>query len=198
MSKGKFASLSYSIKLSLKDVLKCCKWRMILTSIFALIGCGVGIYFAFSSLPETYLDESRLLGFFTGNMTDLSSFLYRLLSSLFVVFLLWLFSKNKWLTPFAMILLFYRAYLLGINLGILLRFYSLSGIFVAIIIVLPLQLLLLEFFIFFFYALKCYENVMFCQNINNFILISLLIVLFINLVLVLLLLIFSPNVIFVL
>lgn len=198
MTKNRFSSLAYRTKDAFIDILKSIKWPLIITLAIILIGFFVGIIFAFTSLSADYINQDIVLCFLTGNMASFSSMLYRILSSLVVLILLLLFSRSKWLAPLALILLFYRAYLLGINIGIMLRFYGLSGIIVAILILLPIQLIMLFYFSFFYWALLTDEKNCILKSVKNFFLISILVIIAINLVLLLLLALFSPNVILVL
>lgn len=197
MSK-KFSSLCYSTKTTIIDILKSIKWQIIFSAIIILIGFIIGIYFAFSQAAIDFTDGDKLMCFLTGNMTSLSSFIYRLLSSLVVLLLLLLFSKSKWLMPFALLLIFYRAYLLGINIGIMLKFYGVSGIVVAILILFPAQLIQLLFFSVFYFTLLSSKCCFMIKSVKKFVLISIGIVLLLNITISLLLLLFSPNVILVL
>lgn len=196
MTSRKFSSLAYNAKTSFIDILKSIKWQLIISIIVILVGFIIGIVTAFSSISTDITEGEGLLSFLTGDMASFSSFFYRLLSCLVVLFLLFLFSKSKWLSPFALVLIFYRAYLFGVNIGLLLRFYGISGVIVAIVIIFPLQLLLSLFFAIFYFSLLKKD----CLPLSpfRFFLISIGIVLLINLILFLLLCLFSPNVILVL
>ena len=194
----KFSSLSFNAKNTFIDILKSIKWQLIISALIILIGFIIGIYSAFSFLPAEICDENQLLSFLCGSMSSFSSLVYRIISSIIVMLLLFLFSKSKWLSPLAVILLFYRAYLLGINIGMMLRFYSVSGIIVAVIILFPMHLVELFFFAIFYFALLSKNSCFVLTSSKKFILISLAIVLIINIATSILLIIFSPNVILIL
>ncbi len=197
MSK-KFSSLCYSTKTTFIDIIKSIKWQIILSAVIILIGFIIGMYFAFAHVSLDFTDGDKLMCFLTGNMSNFSSLIYRVLSSLVVITLLLLFSKSKWLTPLALILIFYRAYLLGINIGIMLKFYGVSGIVVAILILFPMQLIQLLFFSMFYFALLSSQCSFMIKSVKKFVLISMGVVLILNIVISLLLLLFSPQVILVL
>ena len=56
---------------------------------------------------------------------------------------MFLCSFSPYLFPLAVILIAYRAYLLGLNVCLMIIFYGLSGVVISIIIALPCQLLVL-------------------------------------------------------
>ena len=198
MAKSKFSGLTYKAKTTIFDIIKSIKWEFIITCVLILIGFFVGIYFSFSSLSSDYVGENIALTFLTGNMSSFSAVLYRILSALVVMLLLFLFSKSKWLMPFALILIFYRAYLLGINIGIMLRFYGISGIIVGVIFVFPIQLVTLLLMNFFFWSLFNADKICLFKSTTKFILCTILVLVLLNIALALLLILFSPNVILVL
>jgi hypothetical protein len=198
MAKSNFSGLTYKAKNSIVDIFKSIKWEFIVTTIILLIGFFVGVYFCFSSLTQDLLGENLAVNFLTGNMSSFISIIYRILSTLVVMLLLFMFSKSKWLIPFAVMLIFYRAYLLGINIGIMLKFYGISGIFVGIIFIFPIQLVTLFLLTFFFWALFKGGKLCLIQSPLKFCFVFIGGVVLLNLALALLLILFSPNVILVL
>ena len=196
MAKKKFSGLAYNAKSNILDILKPIKWLLVFSAIVILVGFVVGMIGAFSSINTDLTEGKGLISFLTGDMASISSFVGRLCSCLVILLILFLFSKSKWLSPLAIILLFYRSYLLGVNIGLLLKFYGMSGIISAVLIIFPLQLLLnLVFAVFYFVLLK--KDSCFFLSTGKFILICLGVVLAINILLFLLLCLFSPVVILV-
>ena len=196
MAKKKFSGLAYNAKSNILDILKPIKWLLVFSVIVILVGFVVGMIGAFSSINTDLTEGEGLISFLTGDMASISSFVGRLCSCLVILLILFLFSKSKWLSPLAIILLFYRSYLLGVNIGLLLKFYGMSGIISAVLIIFPLQLLLnLVFAVFYFVLLK--KDSCFFLSTGKFILICLGTVLAINILLFLLLCLFSPVVILV-
>ena len=193
----KSSVISYKLQYSANELFKKNKWKLIITSIVILVGIAFGIIFGFNHLTENYVKGEFISKFLTGNMSNFSSLFYRLLSVVLIMALLYLLSLTIWTLPLGLILLFYRAYLLGINLAILLRFYGISGIVLAILIF-PFQLLILIYLVFFYLSLLFDKNGCIIQNKLAFVLISLGIILLVNILLSLVLLIFSPNIIFIL
>lgn len=198
MEKSRLSSLGYRTKLTILDILRPIKWQLIITGFVVLVGFIVGFYYSFTLASADCVNEDMLLCFLTGQMSNFTTMFYRILSSLFVLLLLWLFSKSKWLSPLALVIIFYRAYLLGINLGIMLRFYGVSGVIVAILLIFPIQVALLAFFGIFYWTMLRSCNSMVLFPAKKFILISLLIIVAINFAFAILLMLFSPNVILVL
>lgn len=195
MAKKKFSSLAYCTKTNIFDILKPIKWWLVFSAVIILVGFVIGMINAFSSITTDLSEGKGFLSFLNGDMGSFSSFLSRVLSCLVVLLLLFVFSKSKWFLPFAMILLFYRSYLLGLNIGLLLKFYGVSGIISAVIIIFPLQLFLTFFFSVFYFALLKNECLFFGRW--KFIIFSLGFVLILNLILFVLLALFSPTVILV-
>ena len=142
----KSSVISYKLQYSANELFKKNKWKLIITSIVILVGIAFGIIFGFNHLTENYVKDEFISKFLTGNMSNFSSLFYRLLSVVLIMALLYLLSLTIWTLPLGLILLFYRAYLLGINLAILLRFYGISGIVLAIFIF-PFQLLILIYLV---------------------------------------------------
>lgn len=193
----KSSVISYKLQYSTNELFKKIKWQLVITSIVILIGIVLGIIFGFNNLTENYVKDEFISKFLTGNMSNFSSLFYRLLSVILIMALLFLISLTIWTLPLGILLLFYRAYLWGINLAILLRFYGISGIVLSILIF-PFQLLILIHLAFFYLSLLFDKDGCIIQNKLAFVLISLGIILLVNLLLSLVLLIFSPNIIFIL
>ncbi len=89
-----------------------------------------------------------------------SGFFSRLLSMLIVGIICFGCSFSKWLSPVAMLFLSYRAYLLGINISLIISANGIAGVVTALIIVLPCQLLTLCALTFFYLLHRnfCKEN----------------------------------------
>ncbi len=198
MSSKKFSGLCYNAKTTIIDIIKSIKWQVIFSAVIILIGFIIGIYCGFAYINADFTDENLLVKFLSGEMSSFSALIYRILSSLIIMLLLLLFSKSKWLSPLAVLLIFYRAYLLGINIAIMLKFYGISGIIVAILILFPLQIIQLIFFSIFYFSLLSGECGLMIKSIKKFILISMLFIIIINFVIALLLCLFSPNIILIL
>jgi len=198
MSSKKFSSLCYNAKTTLIDIVKSIKWQVIFCAVIILIGFIIGMYYGFAYIGADFTDENLLVKFLSGEMSTFSTLVCRILSSVIVMFLLLLFSKSKWLSPLAILLIFYRAYLLGINIAIMLKFYGVSGIIVAILILFPLQLFQLIFFSIFYFSLLCGECGLLIKSIKKYVLLSMLAIIIINFVIAILLCLFSPNIILIL
>ena len=187
----------YKAKFCISELFKEIKWQFIVLSVLIVVGIIVGIIFGFNHLTKDYVNDDFLTLFLKGNMASFSSLFYRFLSTALFIGILILLSLSKWLLPFGGMLLFYRAYLFGLNLAILLKFYGIVGIIVSIVIF-PFQLLVLLYLAFFYLSLMFDKDTCVSQSKGKFILISIAIILIVNLVLSMVLFIFSPNVIFIL
>ena len=188
--------LAYKTKQSFLDLFKPIKWGFVVFASFILVGFILGMIYGFSNLSHLATNDTVIERLMTGSLESFSSLLYRFLSFLLILIILCLLSKCKWLMPIALVLVLYRAYLLGINIAILLSCYGLSGIIVAIIYF-PIDLCLILCLVFCYLSLmRGCEN--YFKNQKQFLLICILIILLGNFLLFLLLTLFSPNIIFVL
>ena len=88
-----------------------------------------------------------------GNIYDFSFFIKRYLSILFVMFLLFIFSLNKFISIFGFVLIGYRAFLITLNCTLIIRYVGIGGIINAIVIILPCQILYLLLMSLFFIIL---------------------------------------------
>ena len=177
-----------------------CKIRLIITYILLIIGLFIGIFVAVRLHNESILDQAGDYGFINfspSNLSTLSSFLTRLLSFVAIAGLLCLFSLTIFLYPIAEIVLIYRAYLIGLNLVIIIITGGLGGIFTSLLIILPCQivalLILSTFFCIFSKQTKC-----FAREKWKTLGIVLLLLLVVDVVETLLLSIFGANIILVL
>lgn len=188
--------IAYKTKQSFLDLFKPIKWGFVIFASFILVGFILGLIYGFSNIPHISTEDTIIEKLMIGNLGSFTSLIYRFLSLTLILLILCLLSKCKWLLPIALILVFYRAYLLGINIAILLSCYGLSGIIMAIIYF-PIDLFLILCLVF------CYLSLMRgCESCfkseRQFLLICILLLLLGNIVLFLLLTLFSPNIIFIL
>ena len=129
---------------SLKDRLKECRIRIILTSLILLLGFFIGVFVAIRLKRGEMLEKAGEYGFIDFSLIKISSFstfLLRFVSSVLMIGLLSLFSLNIFLYPLGGIIIIYRAYLVGLNLVILLISSGLSGLLISLLILLPCQII---------------------------------------------------------
>ena len=188
--------IAYKTKQSFLDLFKPIKWGFVIFASFILVGFILGMIYGFSNLSHISACDTSIEKLMTGNLGSLTSLIYRFLSLVLILIILCLLSKSKWLMPIALILVFYRAYLLGINIAILLSCYGLSGIIMALIY-LPIDLCLIFVLVFCYLSLlRSCEN--YFKSKKQFLLICVLLLLIGNVLLFLFLTLFSPSIIFVL
>lgn len=195
MQKINISKLGDKAKQTLFDVFKPIKWKVVITAFLILLGFGIGVYFSLSVVTSDFLGEDTLLSFFKGQSSSLSSFFYRTLFSILTLVLLWICAKSKWLVPVALLLLFYKGYMLGAEVGSMLKFCGVLGIITSIIIIFPIQIGLLLCYDLFFWGQFCINSSV-CLSVGGkrFFAIFLLIVLLLNIVLTILLWFFSPKI----
>lgn len=124
------------------ELLKENKIKTIITAILLIIAILTGIIVA--SKTHSYYEIGENYGVVdvtSGGLT--TTFFARLFSMLLIGAIVFGCSFIKYLYPLAMIFLCYRAYLLGLNLTLMLVLYGFAGVVVSIIIVLPCQLIAL-------------------------------------------------------
>ena len=117
------------------DVIKISKIKLAIIGILAVLALVTGIIVAIKT-ADYYDDKYNFLQFgFT--------FWGRLVSMVLVALICFGCGFTKWLFPIAMLMLGYRAYLLGLYLTLIIVANGISGIVVGIIVVLPCQLMAL-------------------------------------------------------
>lgn len=142
-----------NIKTSIIECLKQHKLKSLIIAIFILIAFLTGLIIAIRTRSDWGTGEGfGVVDTRTGVLT--TTFLTRLLSMTFVFLILLGCCFCKFLFPIAVLFLSYRAYLLGLNITLLIIFYGMSGAIFSILIALPCQLLallILSFFYILFY-----------------------------------------------
>lgn len=120
--------------------------------------------------------KTKSLDVFTSFLGDAkklkgTNFWLRLLSMLVIFGFVLLGSLRVWLSPFAILFISYRAFLLGGNISLLIILNGLSGFVIGLIVVLPCQILSLILFVL-FYLLLCegrgYRKSYGCDRMKNY------------------------------
>ncbi len=181
------------------DCLKNSKMMTIVLGIILVITFLTGVIVAIKA--KASYDELQKIGVVCFGR---SGFFYRLLSMLFIALICFGCSFTDWLSPLAILFLAYRAYLLGINLCLIISVNGIGGIVTAILIVLPCQLLALLTLALFYLLLrrtckdyKCFGWSRISGQKGKIIIWSLILILSICILESLLFAIFSPTIILV-
>lgn len=201
----KAQSFINGLRFSCVGAIKANKGKIILTFVLIFIAICTGVFIAIKSHNNYslgYLQEIDVCDFYTGFVASASAFFSRSISLVVNVVILTGLSFSIYLFPLSQILFIYRGYLFGLNFALMFIFYGVGGIFTAIVIVLPCQLITL-FVLVMFYMIFCNINRN-CQKYGNcdcnrfvFVLSALFLVILINLLETLLLLLLSGRVILV-
>ncbi|MBQ8792468.1 MAG: hypothetical protein IJZ62_02500 [Clostridia bacterium] len=117
------------------EVVKISKVKLIILGVLAVIALLTGIIVAIKT-SSCYDDNYNFLEFGF-------SFWGRLLSMLLIALICFGCGFTKWLFPIALVMLAYRAYLLGLYLTLIIIANGLVGVVIGIIVVLPCQLIAL-------------------------------------------------------
>ena len=122
------------------EMLKECRIKTIILSLIVVIAFLTGIIVAARTHSSFSISDGYgIIDVKSGTLT--TSFFTRLLSMLFVALILLGCSFFKFLFPIGAIFLAYRAYLLGLNICLMIILYGSSGVIVTILIALPCQLI---------------------------------------------------------
>lgn len=150
--KNKFRQFS-PIKSFLIESIKINKIKSILLIIFCFLLFLTGIIVACrtgASNPDNIFGYALKEGSFK---IITSSFFTRLLSTILIMALLFVFSLNKYLFPLGLLLLCYRSYLLGLNICFMIIIYGFSGAILSIFIITPCHLIIISALILFYIIL---------------------------------------------
>lgn len=140
---NKISKLSH-IKYSLIAFYNKYKSKVLITSFLLMVFFLTGV---FTALKISNLDDVvKKIGFsfeaiIDGDVYSFSFFIKRFLSFLLVFALLYVFSLNKFLNIFGIALLCYRMFLLALNCTLIIRFIGVGSIIIALLIILPCQLI---------------------------------------------------------
>lgn len=138
------------------ELLKESKLKVIIFSILLVIAIFTGIIVAIKTHSHFEVGSSYgIVDITTGGLT--TTFFARLFSMLLIAIIVFGCSFLPYLLPIAIIFLGYRAYLLGLNITLMIILYGFSGILVCLLIALPCQLIALAILTL-FYILMCKTN----------------------------------------
>lgn len=125
------------------ETIKECKIKTMLILVVSIITLITGIIVAIRTYDNYNIQNSYGVVDLSSNDISTSTFFTRLLSMLVVFLILLGSSYNKYTFIIGLIFLGYRAYLLGLNLCLMIIFYGFSGVIVSVIVALPCQLIML-------------------------------------------------------
>ena len=125
------------------DCVKACRIKTIIILVLMVIALITGIIVAVRTKDSYSISDSFGVVDISSNSVNSSTFFTRLLSMLLVFAILLGSSYNNYTFAIGLIFLGYRAYLLGLNLCLLIVFYGFSGVVVSVIVAFPCQLLTL-------------------------------------------------------
>lgn len=125
------------------ESIKECKIKTIIILVVSIITLITGIIVAIRTHDSYNIQNSYGVVDLSSNDISTSTFFTRLLSMLLVFLILLGSSYNKYTFVIGFIFLGYRAYLLGLNLCLMIIFYGFSGVIVSVIVAFPCQLITL-------------------------------------------------------
>lgn len=141
------------------DILKESKIKAVIVSVVVLIALLTGIIVAARTHTAfASIDNYGIIDVKTGTLT--TTFFTRFFSMLFIGLILLGCSFSVYLFPIGVIFIAYRAYLLGLNICLMIVHYGFSGVIVTIIVAFPCQLITL--------ALMCLFFILMSKTIKDF------------------------------
>ena len=114
-----------------------------------LIGVLTGIFTAFKTggaLPFRILTDFTLAEYSATSLASLGVFFSRFFSVTLILVILSVFSLTIFLVPIGCVIIFYRSYLVGLNISLMAILFGFGGAIQAVLIIFPLQLLMLGIF----------------------------------------------------
>lgn len=115
------------------------KIKIIISSILILIAILTGVIIAIKTHSYYKIGQNYgVVDVASGGLT--TTFFARFFSMLLIGCILLGCSYIKYLYPLAMVFLCYRAYLLGLNIALMLILYGLPGVIISLIVALPCQM----------------------------------------------------------
>lgn len=141
------------------DILKESKIKAVIVSVVVLIALLTGIIVAARTHTAfASIDNYGIIDVKTGTLT--TTFFTRFFSMLFIGLILLGCSFSVYLFPIGVVFIAYRAYLLGLNICLMIVHYGFSGVIVTIIVAFPCQLIAL--------ALMCLFFILMSKTIKDF------------------------------
>lgn len=198
-NRNRTKSILSGFSFSCKSLMAECKVRLIITYFLMLIGIFFGIFLAVRLNNQGILDKAGDYGYISFSIVKISSFssfLWRFISVALIAGMLMLFSLSIFLYPIGQIVLLYRAYLIGLNIVIIILLGGFGGLFTGLLIILPCQLINLAILSTFFCIYTKNRRSDLRERLKIFG-ITLLLLLIMDIVESLLLLVFGANIILV-
>ncbi|MBR1925875.1 MAG: hypothetical protein IJ837_03360 [Clostridia bacterium] len=145
MSKNILKRNTY-IKYSITDHFKKYKWIYLILFICLILGLILGFVVGFKRADNfslSDLPDSSLVDFINKKISAASLFFSRICSFFGLIFLFWCINCKKFLSFITFIIVFYRAFLIGINCAILMFIYKFGGAINVFLVILPTHLIAL-------------------------------------------------------
>lgn len=190
-----------NIKYAVTDFFNKNKWLIIVLGILLLLALLTGMFTAiklYNIDNDIDLEEYSMYTLMDGSIYSFKYLLLRLLSCFIVLGLLYVFSLTKYLYSFGFALVIYRAFLITLNVTLIIIRLGISGVLTSILIILPCQIvcvvILALLFILLMTMLKSKKECKYVpEEISNAFVILLISMVLVCVVEAILLLIFRPT-----
>lgn len=137
-SGSKWASIKYAVS----DFFNKNKWLIIVLGALLLLALLTGVFTAiklYNLDNDMDLEEYSMYTLIDGSIYSFKYLLLRLLSCFIVLGLLYVFSLTKYLYVFGFALVVYRAFLITLNVTLIVIRLGISGVLTSLLIILPCQ-----------------------------------------------------------
>lgn len=145
---GKFSSgvegVYQSARGGIKDYIRKHKILLIVLSFVALVSVLTGVFTAIKNADNyssVWFDNYNIMNFYNSKIGTWELFFNRFGSYLICLGIVFASSFNVFLSPFSVVVLVIRSYLVGLNCCFMFLLFGLSGMLTTIIIILPIQLI---------------------------------------------------------
>lgn len=145
---GKFSfgveGVYQSARGGIKDYIRKHKILLIVLSFVALVSVLTGVFTAIKNADNyssVWFDNYNIMNFYNSKIGTWELFFNRFGSYLICLGVVFICSFNIFLSPFSVVVLVIRSYLVGLNCCFMFLLFGLSGMLTTIIIILPIQLI---------------------------------------------------------
>lgn len=128
----------------IKDYIRKHKILLIVLSFVALVSVLTGVFTAIKNADNyssVWFDNYNIMNFYNSEIGTWELFFNRFGSYLICLGVVFICSFNIFLSPFSVVVLVIRSYLVGLNCCFMFLLFGLSGMLTTIIIILPIQLI---------------------------------------------------------
>lgn len=137
---AKFMRAFDRIKFSLFEHFSSYKWAYLIIGLLAILGLIIGLIAGFSNSSNLDMDDipdSILLGVLQHNISASALLFSRLFSFILTSLLIFLINFRPWLSMIAILIVMYKAFIIGSSCAIIINLFQIGGFINVFIVYLP-------------------------------------------------------------